>query len=155
MQSEGSVGCWSNPLNCFNERRQWNLSCNMLYYTNANWQLQYQLLKPICKSCKFGGPGKRAAPIYIYINHTFRKKTVEFKSWPTNGWIPPTAPRTTMATIPAVPTSGELAAKHIHEGMVEEYRSSIFRLKFTGLPLKEKTQVYILIINFMQTRWTN
>ena len=74
MQSKGSVGCWSNPLNCFNERRQSNLSCNMLYYTNANWQLQYQLLKPILQIMQIWGARKtRGAHIniwckmYIYI----------------------------------------------------------------------------------------
>lgn len=65
----------------------------------------------------------------------YSKKTVEFgKSWPTNGWIPPTAPRTTMATIPAVPTSGSWVGlitkftnlQSTYIGMVEEYRSSIF-----------------------------
>ena len=65
---KGSVGCWSNPLNCFNERRQSNLSCNMLYYTNANWQLQYQLLKLILQIMQIWGARKtRGAPIYIYI----------------------------------------------------------------------------------------
>ena len=78
MQSKGSVGCWSNPLNCFNERRQSNLSCNMLYYTNANWQLQYQLLKPILQIMQIWGARKtRGAHIYIYcflnyICHCFK-----------------------------------------------------------------------------------
>ena len=68
MQSEGSVGCWSNPLNCFNERKQSNLSCNMLYYTNANWQLQYQLLKPIVQIMQICEALKtRGAHLYTYI----------------------------------------------------------------------------------------
>jgi len=67
VQSKGSVGCWSNPLNCFNERRQSNLSCNMLYYTNANWQLQYQLLKTnFANHANLGGPENARRP-YIYI----------------------------------------------------------------------------------------
>ena len=40
----------------------------MLYYTNANWQLQYQLLKPILQIMQIWGARKtRGAHIYIYI----------------------------------------------------------------------------------------
>ena len=40
----------------------------MLYYTNANWQLQYQLLKPILQIMQISGARKtRGAHIYIYI----------------------------------------------------------------------------------------
>ena len=47
----------------------------MLYYTNANWQLQYQLLKPILQIMQIWGARKtRGAHIYIYvyINVTFQ-----------------------------------------------------------------------------------
>ena len=40
----------------------------MLYYTNANWQLQYQLLKPILQIMQIWGARKtRGAHIYIYV----------------------------------------------------------------------------------------
>ena len=39
----------------------------MLYYTNANWQLHYQLLKPILQIMQILGARKtRGAHIYIY-----------------------------------------------------------------------------------------
>ena len=90
MQSKGSVGCWSNPLNCFNERRQSNLSCNMLYYTNANWQLQYQLLKPILQIMQIWGARKtRGAQIYMLYKWPcimFEQQTIASNCLCTGTW---------------------------------------------------------------------
>ena len=67
-------------------------------------------LNQFCKSCKFGGPGKRAAPIYIYTKFLFFfKTTILFGEKPTRTlplpWVSTPGPFVVQAHSAAQPLS--------------------------------------------------